>query len=282
MDTKSWMMLKVLINRFNPKAGSALLKFLPQEEAQKVANINIASTDITPLLNQPQRLLDRMHYSWVAPYLEKFPPNLIPFAMGAFSPSLSAKLGKSLAIQPMKLSPPIKAFMVQKIYSMMNETEHLPVEYLPESELSPLLNWKKNELVRLIDYLGLYDLSSEIRHIVNKKYLDNLYSCLSQHELYYLKLCLYQKEKLVSPKLGINPTEKNPEKLKSILHQRGISRLGKALSGQHPDLIWYVVHTLDVGRGKILLGYCQKEQIVNVTSILKSQVINVMNFLKKE
>lgn len=282
MNTKSWMMLKVLINRFNPKAGNSLSKFLPQEDAQKLSNIDILSSDVKPLLYLPQRLLERMHYSWIVPYLAKTPKNLHPFVIGALSPTQRLKLEKKLAITSAKLAPPVKNFMIEQLYSLMNIEDHLPMEYLPETELSPLLKWNKTQLVSLIDFLGLYDLASEIRHIVNKKYLDNLYSCLSQHELYYLKICLYQKEKLVTPKLGINPAEKNCEQLKSILHKRGITRLGKALSGQHPDLIWYVMHTLDAGRGKILFGYYQKEQITNVTPILKSQVINVMNFLKKE
>jgi hypothetical protein len=281
MEARGWIMLRVLMNRYNPQTGNALLKLLPAEDLKAVMSQDIRSTDLTPLMLQPQKILTNMHYSWLKPLIDQFPSNLHPLFLGALTPVQSLYLQKKMEIKSTSLSEPVKNFILHQVYALLKDPQPLPIEYLPETELSPLAKWSKKDLVMLIDFLGLYDLAPEIRSIVNKRYLENIYSCLSSKQLYYLKICLYQKDKLVIPKLGINPAEKNCERLKSLLHQRGLIRLGKALCGQHPDLMWYVTHTLDIGRGTILARYYQAQMLTNITTILKLQVVNVMNFIKK-
>lgn len=279
MDNKGWMMLRVLINRYNPKAGDALLKFLPQEEAKTVLSQEIRSTDLMPLLYQPQKLLERMHYSWIQPLLDQFPPRLYKLAASALTPEQITGLKIDAPLSP---SPPVKTFMINRLYTLLQADKHLPFDYLPETDLSPLGNWTKNKLVLLIDFLGLHDLASEVRRIVNKNHLQNIYACLSPQQLYYLKVCLHQKEMVTAPKLGIDPSKQDCNKLKKIMHRRGLLRLSKALCSQHPDFVWYLAHQLDTGRGELLLNAYKPDSDPKVTSFLKGQVINIMNFLKNE
>lgn len=271
-------MLRVLINRYNPKAGNGLLKFLPQEEAQAIMNQDIRSTDLAPILQGPQKPLEKIHYSWIQPVLQKFPEPLHPAVMAA----LTAEQMAGLKIpSPMVISNFAKTFILNQLYHYLNISEHYPVEYLPETELVPLAKkWNKSQLVNLADFLGLYDLASEVRHIVNRNYLKNIYTCLTPKQFYYLKVCLHQKEQLVSPKLGIHPNKQDCPKLKQIIHRRGLLRLGKALCGQHPDLVWHIAHILDIGRGNILLREYQPKELPKVTQILKQQVLSLMNFLE--
>lgn len=281
METQSWLMLKILINRFNPTAGNVLLKFLPEEDLKKVNTQNIVSSDITPLLKQPQTLLQMLHFSWLQPIIQQFPSELQPIFIGALTEQQSTGLNKALEMTPCAISSPVRMFLQEQLYSKIKSKPGLPIEYLPVSDFSELLNWNKRELVELIDFLGLYDVASKIRNIVNKQHLENIYSCLNKKQHYYLRVCLYQKEKLIAPKLNINPAKKNPEKLKKEMHLRGLIRLGKALCGENMDLVWYIAHILDIGRGQMLLAYYKDQPIPNVSNILKNQVLALMNFLKK-
>lgn len=284
MDVRSSIILKVLINRHSPKEREILLSFLPKEEGKFVSDQKVSSADIMPILNQPQKVIERMHYSWIEPLLEKFPKNVYSQFLGALTSEQVLGLKKRDAkIQSLpSLSKPVKHFLINQIYSFLEINAHLPLEYLPETELYPLVQWSKKKLVLLIDFLGLHDLAAEIRQIVDKNQLKNFYNCLSSRQLSYLKICMYQKERLITPRLGIDPVKGDCEKLKQILHRRGLIRLGNALSEQHPDLIWYIAHILDVGRGKLLLENSKQQPIPQVSSALKLQVINLMNFLKKE
>lgn len=277
------MMLKVLINNFNPKASNALVKFLPQAEQGYVSNWDIGSDDIKPILFHPQQVVRRLHHSWLKPLVEKFPEKLWPTISSALEPEQAQGLQMTMCFQPSSdsVSPPVKSFIINQLFRLLGTENLLPQEYLNPTEFFPLLDWNKKKVVSLIDYLGLHDLASEMRRIVNKKYLENFTSCLTSKQLYYLKICLYQKEKLVSPPLEINPAERDCSRLKTVLHQRGLVRFSKALSGQHRDFVWYLAHTLDRGRGKIILSSYQAEAVPDVTPLLKSQVLNLMNFFTK-
>jgi len=269
-------MLRVLINRYNPKGGNTLTKFLPEEEAQAVMNQEINSTDLTPILLKPQKSLAAIHYSWIQPLLQKFPESLQPVVLSALTPEQMRGLKFSPAST---LSDVAKVFIQNQLYQQLNISDHLPIEYLPKTELSPLTTWNKEQILELADFLGLYDLATEVRTIVNRNHLKNIYSCLTPKQANYLKICLQQKEQLVSPKLGIDPTKRECSKLKQVIHRRGLLRLGKSLCGQHPDFIWHIAHTLDRGRGNILLKEFQLNELPKVTKILKQQVLNLMNFL---
>ncbi len=281
MDTRSRMMLKVFINRYNPKLGTILNHFLPQEEAQRILSQNISSTDIKPIFHQSQRLVERMHYSWIIPLLEKFPKEWRPCVLASLKEEQISPLQRIVGYSPLVISRPVKTFFLNQLYSLSQAEKRLPPEYLPETELSSLASWSRKNLVTLIDFLGLYDLAAEVRRIVDRNQLKNLYNCLPPKQLAYLKICLYQKDKLVSPKLEINPAKQDCKRLRQLLHQRGLIRLGKALYGQHVDLVWHMIHVLDIRRGRIIMHYFQQQTIPEINSALKLQVSHLINFLKK-
>jgi len=280
MDKRGWMMMRVFINRYNPKAGDALLKFLPKEEMQVVLQQDIRSTDLTPILHQPEKLVKQMHHSWIKPLLKKFPDELLPVVGASLTPEQA--VGLQIPLSPASIAPLVKTFIINNLYHQLEVHDLLPLDYLPETEFSILAKWTKSQLMLLIDFLGLYDLATEVRRIVNRDYLKNIYTCLTPKQFYYLKICLQQKERFTTPKLGIDPTKKNCEQLKQLLHRRGLFRLGRGLHHQHPDLIWYLAHKLDTGRGKILMNEFQASVTPTAESVLKGQILNLMNFLKPE
>lgn len=271
MNAKSTIFLRVLLNRYHPQNVSALLKSVPAEEAKIILNQEIHSSDINPLLSQPMSLIQWLDSSWKEKFVKQFPENIRSIALAAIDVNQSTKI-----------SNPVKAFFIDLFYSYFKGADHIPLAYLPENEFSGLLKWKKPQLIQLATYLGLYDLASEIQLIVNKVQLNNLYSSLTQKQNYYLQICLSQKDKLIFPKLGINFAINDPEKIKQVLHQRGLIRFAKGLAGQNPDFIWYMFHRFDMDRAKVLQHYYNKDADSKVTPILKSQILSVMNFLSKE
>ena len=279
MDKRECMSLRVLINRFNPKAGNRLLNFLHEEDKQAVRDIEIDSTLLTPLLEQPQNGVAKIHYSWIEPLISHFPSSLQPAVLS----SLTSEQKEGLDAQPsLPLPHFVRIFYLNQIYALLKIDEHFPLEYLPTTPLSSLLQWKKQELMHLADFLGLYDLAAEMRHIVNRDQLKNIYSCLTPKQFHYLKICLHQKEKIISPKLGLDFSQSNCAKLKQVVHKRGLIRLGKALCGEHRDFVWHLAHILDKGRGNLLLKEYRESPFEKVTPILKQQVMHLMNYLKSE
>jgi hypothetical protein len=282
MQSKSSILFKVLLNRFHPGVGATYLKSLSQDEVNEITKQTTTSQDPTAVLTWPQDLIARTHYSWLAPVVQSLPHSLQAHAVAALPEPQASGLRSLLKLSkvPTILSPSIKAFLIGQLYRKWQPQEALPLQYLPPTQLSPLLSLSKAELVEAIELLAMHDLADAIRHIVDKKYLKAIYQCLTPQKLSFLRVCLHKKEKIAAPKLDIEKWDRSPNTLNNLLHRRGMLRFGKALCGQSPFFVWHLVHTLDTGRGTAISQHYRQEEIPGITPLLMQQVISLINFLK--
>ena len=284
MEAQGWMMLKVLLNKYSKVPADILLKKMPQEDAQLVLSQDIQSKDITPAITEPSKIIAKIHYSWMPPFIEQFPESLQGPLLNALPSSQASGLARLMKKNrdSKQLSEPVKHFLIRQLYDKLDDKQILPIPYLPLSSLNVLAEMSKEELVQMIDFLALQDLAEAIRSIVDKKKLKSLYLWLSPKEQQYLKTCLNQKDKLPLTKIELGNWENNKDKLKLLLHRRGLVRFAKVLSGQHPDLLWHIIHILDTGRAAVINKQYTKESIPGVTPTLIQQLTNLMNFLKQK
>lgn len=285
MLPKSSLYLKVLMNRYMPGAVENSLKSLSKNEVKQIFGQSTASQDPGLVFRWPDEEIQHTHYSWLAAVLKSYPEyqqNLMVRALPKTQSPRVAELLKLPAPSNEPLSPLMQSFLLQMFWKKWAEKPSLPKAYLPVTPLSSLLSLSKAELVDLIDFCALHDLAESIRHIVDKKQIKSLLDTLSPVKQQFLRMCLHQKDKVDAPKLEIEKWNGDPRQLNLLLHRRGMVRVGKALSGQHPDFLWHIVHTLDSGRGSIILKYYSPNEIPNITSLLAQQILSVLNFLKKK
>lgn len=281
MLPKSATLFKVLLNRFHPGMVATGLKCLSPEESQEILNQKTGSQECAAAINWTHQLIKRTHYSWLLPLIQKLPSITQGPMIAALPQPQSDKIKNLLKITvPSPLPPAIQHFLLDNLIRVWQPQEGIPIEFLPPSTLSPLLNLSKREIVTLIDFLALYDVADSIRHIVDKRLLKNIYECLTPEQQQYLRICLHKKEKLTAPKLDIAKWDGKPESFINMLHRRGMLRLGKALCGQSPQFVWHLTHILDTGRGKALAEYHQPAEISGITPLLIQQVLALLNFLK--
>ena len=283
MQQKGWLMLRILLNRFHEGSAEAIVKAVSPDDVKMILNQNIQSKDVGPILSYPSDVLTKIHYSWLQPELDKLPKNVLEVAISLLPDPIKTKLREAFKIkaESFNFSAPVHKFLLNHLFKHVYKDDPLPLDYLPSSPMTPLAKFQKEDLIEVVDYLGLYDLAEEIRQIVHKKQIENIYKCLSNKKHLYLRQCLHQKEKLVTQSLQLERWNGDCQKLAKLLHHRGILRLGYALSGQHTDLVWYITHLLDSGRGEKLLSYVQKEEIPGVTQALRLQVKNVLDYLNQ-
>lgn len=277
-------MLRVLFNRFHRNPSDPFYKHLPQEDVREVLAQEVNSDDPSLLFSLPETIIHKLHYSWFIPFFEKQPKNSYAYFLSVLPKNTASQLRKTLNIPPssLKLAPPFKKVFMNTLYKNISNQEILPLEFLPETPVTFLARLTKSELVEIIDFLGIYDLAQEVRHVVDKNKLKKLYLCLTPIKQKFLRLCLHQKDKLVSAKLELENWKGDVPTFENILHRRGLLRLGKTLSGQNPQLIWYITRILDTGRSTILNKYITEKESSGVTTALMQQVNNVINFLKKK
>jgi hypothetical protein len=271
------MMVNIFLNKYHPQNKKLLLKYFPPEEQKSLIEQNIESTDLSLVFDYPYTVLKKIHYSWIQPVIAKFPLQLQPMAIAALPEEQRERLKKGAKKAP---CPFVKSYYINTFSKLLELDHHRPLEFLPQTELSTLMQWSKGQLVELIDFLGLYDLASTVRQIVDRNTLNNIYRSLSKKQLGFLKICLHQKERISSPKLNFDPSSTDQERIRSVIHRRGLTRFTKSLCGQHPDFVWMIAHLFDKGRGEVLLKEFRQQDETRVTEILKQQVMAVMNFLQ--
>lgn len=276
-NAKRWMMMNVLMNKFHPQNKKLLIKYFSPEEQKSLFEQNIDSIELSLVFDHPYAVLKKFHYSWIQPVIAQFPSQLQPMAIAALPNEQRKKLKNGAKKDP---CPFVKSYYINTFSKLLELDKHLPIECLPQTELTPLMEWDKGQLTELIDFLGLYDLASTVRQIVNRNYLNNIYRSLSKKQLGFLKICLHQKERITSPKLNIDPSTTDQERIRSVIHRRGLTRFIKSFCGQHPDFVWMIAHSLDKGRGEVILKEFRPQDETRVTEILKQQVMAVMNFLQ--
>ncbi len=283
MQDKISVMLRLLLNSYHKGNQDDVLKLLPEEISKNVSELSIQSSDFQAAMTAPLDLLKTVHYSWLTPKLKELPKNTLSLILSLLPDPQATKLKNNLSIKGNlpEFSPKMKTFVLQQVSHLIDIDEALPLAFLPRSDMTKLSELKKRQLVELIDYLGLFDLSQELHHIVDKKILENVYSSLTPIRQVFLKKLLQSKEKLVTNRLNLENWDGSQEKLLKLLHHRGMVRLGYALSGQNPDLNWHIIHILDTGRGEKLLRYINEKEIPGVTTTLKEQIQTILTFFKK-
>lgn len=281
MTPKSAVMLRVLLNRYHRSPPDALMRTLPASEAQSVRSYDVPVADFSILLSLTDQLKG-IHYSWFTSVFKKLSPIMQTLVLNSLSESQYSKLTHALGI-PKKVRNTLPKFVQNYVLSIFSPqvkpNEILPVAFLPQTQLTPLTNLSKHQLVELIDFLGIHDLAEGIRHIINKNFLSQLYNTLSAKKKHWLRTCLHKPEKIASTRLEIEKWNGDPKKLDHMLQRRGLHRLGKALCGQHPHLVWHIAHTLDSGRGEILLQNFAPQSTPGVTQHLVQQVVTLVDFL---
>lgn len=284
MQAKSWILTRILLNRYHSKNTKEFTNLLPQEDAQQILRQDVIISDVDPVFVKPQEFLRNIHYSWIAPYVKNLPSHIQELTLSALPNPLSASLRKYLNIKSPRIPIPqrVSIFFQRKIYEQIRQPDILPPGFLPKDNLSVLLDLSLPQLIDLINFLGIYDLSEEVRHMVEKKSLQAVYSCLDNKRMQFLRLCLHQKSKFAAPQLNLQKWKGECEELLRMLHQRGLYRLGKALCGSDPHFLWHLSRRFDTGRSAILEKYYNAKPSPGITSVLIQQVTNVLNFLKQK
>jgi len=260
MNSAEWV-LKAILNRYPASAREGLERYLPPSEKERLDAMPSAQVETD--VEEPA-LLDRIHWSWILPELEPFSSREQKLLIASLPEHSRENLCRELKIKPAPNEEESRIaleFGAEVLIAALagDPVKILPVYFLPPSPLSSLLRLDKQKLVELIDTLSLIDLAAELRQIVETKILKKIYSFISEEEKKALKKAAAMKQTAPAARLHLEKWDGTEKQLRLLLHKRGLARLGAALSGQHSDLVWYVCHQLDIGRGKALAKMTRSE-----------------------
>ncbi len=286
MDTTAATTCLAFLRKCPPETLHALMRYLPEEERENLLQTPPSYGDPTCAAASVEAQLEEIHYSWFASFLRTLPENEIRLFLSSLSEDHAQGLKKTLLFsnQLIPLTPPAKQFFTQILFEKISADmkDLLPKECLPDAPLNALLPLSFTELLALIDFLGLRDLAGDIRQIIEKVKLKQIYAALSKEEQEFLKLLLQKKESLSFKRMELDKWDGEGETLKFLLRQRGLNRLAKALYGNHPSLIWHISRHLESSLGIALLKLCTPLEHPRAAELLTEQVVELASYLQNK
>lgn len=281
-------MLRVLLNRYDVGNTGALLNCLSKEKASAVSSLQILSHSPENSLISPKEQIQKIHYSWLISTLKKWPKEILPYVLSSLSPGQLKGVGQLLSteteptIHPVAPSKLMESYLLWHLIDELGGRGKLPADFIPQTPLSSLLKLDKSQLLEIIDYLGLHDLSQEIRQIVDKQQLKKIFEVFNKKYQLYLRSILHQPDKIVSQKFNLKELILKPEELKKLIHRRGMLRFAKALQFEKPDFIWHISHILDTGRSSLIEKYREEKENLKIVEFLYSQIHQIIQFITEK
>ena len=268
MNERNALVLHAFLGKCSPEQRIALERFLPEGERSFLSTLS----PLTPS-SESEPLVDQVHWSWFLPTLKTFSEREQGLFLASLQPPAASSLAQALGLvyKPESLTSVAKTyFREQLLNSLVGSHEQLlPPQCLPSSPLNHLLSLTKKQLTQLIDRLALYDVAAELKHIVDTHTIKKISGCLTPAERERLKAL---KEFHPLPRLGLEQWDGSEQAFRSLLHKRGLQRLGIALSGQDADLVWALCHRLDIGRGNALFKFCGKEPVAAASAMIQREL----------
>lgn len=262
-----------------------LIKYLTDTE---IANLNRLPSfaKIEDSKFSKESLIDSVHYSWFIPMLNIYSSKEASLFLLVIKKQNKKALQNILDLEDIKndLNISVKLFFKELLLrSLIKKDDHLlPISFLFESKLNKLLSLSKNQLVKLIDFLGMYDLAKELKFIVEKKKLKKIYSYLKEDEKKFLNKILHYQEPFATKRINIDKYSHDKKKLRNAFHRCGLLRLSYALSLESIDLIWYVCHTLDIGRGNYIFKESRAKRQTQASDIIATEILKIINIIKEK
>jgi len=261
------------------------MKYLSAAAKQVLETLPKTYRDPTQGLSSLSIQLERIHFSWFTSYLRTLSQREVRLFLSASPAGHVAELKTGLLFSEdlIVLSPSAKSYLQGLLLKHLigEEKEWLPLECLPESPLNALLELSSVDLNTLIDFLGLHDLTVEMRQIIDAAKLKKLSAALSPSERSYVKILMQSREPVVFPSMGLAHWQGEKDRLKVLIRGRGLNRLAKGLYGGHPSLLWHLSHKLDVDRALSLQKLYAPLENASVSKLLSDQILELLSFMRK-
>lgn len=270
--TYSLYLLDALVREYCPKNREKLLSYLEDEYEY----IPFSKNKWNFKKFSYNSLFLQIHYSWWINPLNEWKSDA-----SYFCSALPKELKKQL-LEVMEIdSPPIlhdkdtTNFLKHTLLLSLGPIP-IPADYLPESLMRILLKLSKKQLIFLIDYLALYDLAFELKHIVDTNILKPIFSFLDKRETTFVKKITTSLEPFSLGRMHLEKWNKEESSLRQQLHKKGIFRLSIALHNESKDLLWHIAHRLDVGRGSLLMKAYQNPVALSITDAIQACIIELI------
>ncbi len=250
MSAASHTVFKAFLQGCSDAKKEVLLSLLPPHEMEILRHTLPAHEDLTLGLDESGFFLDAIHPSHLIPILKALFAADLPLFLSALHADqllfLQADLGMGNPLPA--LSERGRTFIRHTLVQELTKTtpDLLPLSCLPDTPWVPLLFFSHLQKEKLIHLLSMFDLAAELKALIDKRIFSALYELLSQEERELLDVLSKGSIEVRFQSMQLAKWDLDPGTLRTLLKQRGINRLSKALFGCDPSFLWHIKMQLDM------------------------------------
>jgi hypothetical protein len=240
---KSVTVLHTLLKRLSPDKRASYVKFLPESMPIELVSENQKATPASDL--SLQELFEKIDDSWYLDKLSTFSKNDLTFFLSLFSPKKRDLLSEKLGITPpfYSFSKDFELYSLNLLFKELFPNDlPLPLSYISNTPLSFLCSGGPEKLHKLAFYLGLFDISMELKSVLKGSILKQIQTTLFQDEVAFCREISEYRHVISLGPLGLAHWNEDSEVLRKVIFERGLYRLSIGLSNSSPDFIWYILH----------------------------------------
>lgn len=265
-----------------------ILYALIEKSAEKNALLELVpkKNETFPLFDQKELVssffqIDDLHFSWFQKTLSSCSEQEKTVFFSLFESEQRKQFmtlmnfkGNLLALSPIK-----KKLAIFQLKKRARLIAPIPKPLLAKSELNDLFTLPMQQIYELIDFLGIFDLSLYLKHVVSKTFLSKIAASLTKKQMTFLQFINKQPTRVIPQKMQLNLDQLDPASLNRMIHKMGLYRLAGALAFESQEFLWHFLHKLDTGRAAILEKKMQTKE-PGLSKFFRKQVLMLIKRIK--
>ncbi len=243
---KSLTVLSALLKRAPIGKQAHYLKFLPESVAIQMQSDMSHEKPLSDL--SLKEILGNIDDSWYLEKFQKFSKKDAHFFLSVLPENKQKSLGRKLEITPpfYSFSKSLEIYGQNLLFKeVFQEEPPLPLSFLPDSPLSFLCVASVEKIHKLAFYLGLFDISLELKSVLKGSIFIQLQSTLFPDEITFCREISENRNILTLGQMGLSQWNEDSDALRKVIFERGLYRLSIGLSTASSDFIWIIMHTLN-------------------------------------
>jgi hypothetical protein len=244
-EQKNLTVLSSILKRAPENVGLSYLKFLPESTVLEIQSEKSHKNPVADI--SFKELLDKIDESWYLEVLSKYSKPDLVFYLSLFPEKKRVSLAEKLScdLPFYSFSKELEIYHLNILFGeLFSGTLPLPLSYLPDSPISFLLNSTPEKLNKLSFYLGLFDVSIELKSVINGSILKNIEKALFPDEINFCRNLSEFRQVFSLGQMGLSSWNEDSDSLREVIFNRGLYRLSIGIRDENSDFIWYIKHTL--------------------------------------
>lgn len=243
---KSLTVLSGLLKRAPVEKKGLYLRFLPDSIAIQIQSDKTHKNPLSDL--SLKEILGNIDDSWYLEKFRKFSKKDAAFFLSVLPASKKDSLGPKLELEKpfYSFSKSLELYTQNLLFREIFEEEPpLPLSFLPDSPLFFLCEASTKKIHKLAFYLGIFDISLELKSVLKGSIFKKLQATLFPDEVAFCREISEVRHVLSLGQIGLSQWNEDSDTLRKVIFERGLYRLSIGLTDASPDFIWMIMHSLD-------------------------------------